>query len=112
MRIRSVLAEPALCGFYRDDQAAIRACAGRDGFLYVGSPLTPGFSEVREAGAAVTVLLVLEDGQVAVGDCAEVQYSGAGGRAPVFTVERAARRCVWPIRLNKPSPTRTPSPAA
>lgn len=162
MRIRSVLTEPALSGFDRDDQAAIRSGAGPDGFLYVRAPFTPGFSEVREAGAAVTVLLVLKDGQVVVGDCPEVQYSGAGGRAPVFAFERAltevrdhlapfltgltvdrfrdfaeevdrmvvhdrplltggpvrhlpgaaARRCVRPMRSNKPSPTRRPPPAA
>ena len=29
-------------------------------------------------------ILVLEDGQVAWGDCAAVQYSGAGGRDPLF----------------------------
>ena len=29
-------------------------------------------------------MLVLEDGQVAYGDCAAVQYSGAGGRDPLF----------------------------
>ncbi len=89
MRIQAVLAEPALSGFYRDDQPAIRAGAAHDGFLYRGPPVTEGFTAVREAGAAVTVMLVLEGGQVAVGDCAEVQYSGAGGRAPVLSVERA-----------------------
>ena len=137
MRIRSVLTEPALSGFDRDDQAAIRSGAGPDGFLYVRAPFTPGFSP-------------------------EVQYSGAGGRAPVFAFERAltevrdhlapfltgltvdrfrdfaeevdrmvvhdrplltggpvrhlpgaaARRCVRPMRSNKPSPTRRPPPAA
>ena len=89
MRIQAVLAEPALSGFYRDDQAAIRAGSSHDGFLYAGTPVTEGFSEVREPGAAVTLMLVLDDGQVAVGDCAEVQYSGAGGRAPVFSLDRA-----------------------
>ena len=89
MRIRSVLAEPALSGFYRDDQAAIRAGAAHDGFLYAGAPITEGFKHVREPGAAVTVVLVLEDGQIALGDCTEVQYSGAGGRAPNFSVEQA-----------------------
>ena len=33
------------------------------------------------------MLLVLEDGQVAHGDCAAVQYSGAGGRDPLFLAE-------------------------
>ncbi len=32
-------------------------------------------------------MLVLEDGQVAYGDCAAVQYSGAGGRDPLFLAE-------------------------
>lgn len=89
MRIQAVLAEPALAGFYRDDQRAIREGATHDGLFYVGAPSTEGFAAVREAGAAVTVLLVLENGQVAVGDCAEVQYSGAGGRSPVFRAEQA-----------------------
>jgi methylaspartate ammonia-lyase len=29
-------------------------------------------------------MLILEDGQVAIGECAAVQYSGAGGRDPLF----------------------------
>jgi methylaspartate ammonia-lyase len=29
-------------------------------------------------------MIILEDGQVAYGDCAAVQYSGAGGRDPLF----------------------------
>ncbi len=39
-------------------------------------------------GQAVSVLLVLEDGQVAHGDCAAVQYSGVGGRDPVLDAAR------------------------
>ncbi|WP_107706258.1 methylaspartate ammonia-lyase [Nocardioides allogilvus] len=89
MRIQDVVCVPVRSGFYRDDQAAIRAGAGHDGWLYAGAPLTPGFRAIREPGEAVSVLLVLDDGQVAVGDCAEVQYSGAGGRAPVFSSAEA-----------------------
>ena len=33
------------------------------------------------------MLLVLDDGQIAVGDCAAVQYSGAGGRDPLFLAD-------------------------
>ena len=36
------------------------------------------------AGESISVMLILEDGQVAYGDCAAVQYSGAGGRDPLF----------------------------
>lgn len=36
------------------------------------------------------MLLVLDDGQIAHGDCAAVQYSGAGGRDGVFAAAEAA----------------------
>lgn len=91
MKIVDVLCVPLRSGFYRDDQAAVRAGARHDGFLYDGEPLTPGFSRIREPGEAVSVMLVLDDGQIALGDCAEVQYSGAGGRAPVFSSSDAIR---------------------
>ncbi len=87
MKIVNVVAAKGRTGFYFDDQRAIKANAAHDGFAYVGEPITPGFSAVRQAGEAVSVLLVLEDGQVAWGDCAAVQYSGAGGRDPLFLAE-------------------------
>ena len=46
--------------------------------------MTPGFEKIRQAGESISVMLILEDGQVAYGDCAAVQYSGAGGRDPLF----------------------------
>jgi len=82
--IRSVRAIPTLSGFYFDDQRAIKAGAERDGFDYRGDPVTPGFDAVREAGEALTIELELADGTIATGDCAAVQYSGAGGRDPLF----------------------------
>lgn len=70
--------------FYFDDQQAIKNGATQKGFVYTGTPATPGFTSVRQAGETVSVLLTLSDGSVAVGDCAAVQYSGAGGRDPLF----------------------------
>lgn len=70
--------------FYFDDQQAIKDGAQHDGFVYTGRPVTPGFQSVRQAGECVSVLLQLSNGTVAVGDCAAVQYSGAGGRDPLF----------------------------
>jgi methylaspartate ammonia-lyase len=84
MRVIEVLASPGLTGFYFDDQKAIKAGAGHDGFAYTGEPMTPGFKAVRQRGESISVILMLEDGQVAYGDCAAVQYSGAGGRDPLF----------------------------
>ncbi len=89
MKIMDLLLVPGLTGFYVDDQAAILAGAGHDGFDYVGEPITPGFKSIREAGQSLSVLLILENGEVAHGDCAVVQYSGAGGREPLFNSEEA-----------------------
>jgi methylaspartate ammonia-lyase len=71
-------------GFFFDDQRAIKQGAAADGASYSGTPVTPGFQAVRQAGESISVNLVLEDGQIAWGDCAAVQYSGAGGRDPLF----------------------------
>ncbi len=87
MRISKLVCAPGRTGFYFDDQAAIKAGAQADGSTYRGEPVTPGFSAVRQAGEAVSVLLVLENGETGWGDCAAVQYSGAGGRDPLFLAE-------------------------
>lgn len=84
MKIIDVVCSAGKTGFYFDDQKAIKAGAGHDGFAYVGKPLTEGFTSIRQAGESISVQLILEDGQVAYGDCAAVQYSGAGGRDPLF----------------------------
>jgi methylaspartate ammonia-lyase len=87
MKIVDVIASAGLTGFYFDDQKAIKAGAGHDGFTYTGNAITPGFRAVRQRGESISVMLILEDGQVAAGDCAAVQYSGAGGRDPLFLAE-------------------------
>jgi methylaspartate ammonia-lyase len=91
VKITGVLTQEVRSGFFTDDQAAIIAGAEHDGFAYAGRPVTPGFSAIRQPGEAVSVLLLLENGSVAHGDCAAVQYSGAGGRDPVFTAEQGRR---------------------
>ena len=84
MKIIDVVCAPGRTGFYFDDQRAIKKGATLDGFAYQGATMTPGFHAIRVAGEAISVMLILEDGQVAHGDCAAVQYSGAGGRDPLF----------------------------
>lgn len=84
MKIVDVVCSAGRTGFYFDDQRAIKKGAKHDGFTYVGEAVTDGFTKVRQAGESISVMLVLEDGQVAHGDCAAVQYSGAGGRDPLF----------------------------
>lgn len=87
MKISQALFVKGTSAFFFDDQRAIKRGASHDGFDYVGKPVTPGFPRIRTAGECISVLLVLEDGQIAAGDCTAVQYSGAGGRDPVFLAE-------------------------
>jgi methylaspartate ammonia-lyase len=84
MKIIKAVCSAGRTGFFFDDQRAIKQGAAADGASYSGTPVTPGFQAVRQAGESISVNLVLEDGQIAWGDCAAVQYSGAGGRDPLF----------------------------
>ena len=84
MKIEKVVCSAGRTGFFFDDQKAIKAGAKADGAAYVGQAMTPGFEKIRQAGESISVMIILEDGQVAYGDCAAVQYSGAGGRDPLF----------------------------
>ncbi len=87
MKIIDIVCSKSYTGFYFDDQKAIKAGAEFDGFTYLGDPKTDGFSSVRQPGEAISVMFILEDGTVGHGDCAAVQYSGAGGRDPLFSAE-------------------------
>ena len=84
MKIEKLVCAPGRTGFYFDDQQAIKAGARSDGMFYLGQARTPGFQRIRQPGESISLMLVLEDGQIAWGDCAAVQYSGAGGRDPLF----------------------------
>lgn len=84
MKIIDVVCSAGKTGFYFDDQRAIKLGAKHDGMFYLGDSVTSGFESIRQSGESISVQLILEDGQVAFGDCAAVQYSGAGGRDPLF----------------------------
>ncbi|MGP2542382.1 methylaspartate ammonia-lyase [Yersinia sp. 2541 StPb PI] len=84
MKIKHALFTAGYSSFYFDDQQTIKNGAKLDGFIYQGKPVTEGFTSIRQAGECVNIQLILENGAVAVGDCAAVQYSGAGGRDPLF----------------------------
>ncbi|RWO86402.1 methylaspartate ammonia-lyase [Mesorhizobium sp.] len=84
MQIKDVLLAPGNGAFFYDDQEAIRSGAVQDGFIYVGAPATPGFKSIRMPASSLGVGLVLSDDTVVWGDMMNVQYSGAGGRDPLF----------------------------
>jgi len=84
MKIKDIKLSVSYTGFFFDDQKAIKAGARMNGFFYEGSPVIDGFSTIRQKGEAISVQLILEDGTIGFGDCAAVQYSGTGGRDPLF----------------------------
>lgn len=87
MKIKDVILSKAYTGFFFDDQKAIKAGAKQDGLFYIGEPLIDGFSNIRQKGEAISIQLILEDGSVGIGECAAVQYSGTGGRDPLFLAD-------------------------
>ena len=88
MKIEKVLLTAGLGGYYFDDLQAIKGGAKHDGLFYIGEPVTPGFSRIRQPGETISVMFLLEGGQVGMGDCIAVQYSGVGGRDPVLLAEK------------------------
>ena len=104
MKIVDVVSSCGRTGFFFDDQKAIKKGAVADGNFYIGDPVTEGFTRVRQAGESLTILLVLEDGQVAMGDCCAVQYSGCGGRDPLFIAsdfQKIVQERIRPLLLNR-----------
>lgn len=103
--IKKIITSKGRTGFFFDDQQAIKAGAIHDGEIYKGRPVTEGFTTVRQAGESISVMLVLGDGQIAHGDCAAVQYSGTGGRDPLFLAEvymAVIHDLVEPMLVNRP----------
>jgi methylaspartate ammonia-lyase len=88
MKIKDVIPVAGRSGFFNRDLAAIKAGAQADGFAYPGTPLSPGFKKIVQPGTAISVMLLLDDGQVAFGDCVDVILSGVAGRDPLFQAEQ------------------------
>ena len=55
MKIKKVVCSAGKTGFFFDDQKAIKAGAKNDGNFYVGDPMTPGFTSVRQMGESISV---------------------------------------------------------
>src|SRR5271166_2760740 len=88
MKIKEVIPVVGRSGFFNRDLAAIKAGARADGFAYPGSPMSPGFKKIVQPGTAISVMLLLDDGQVAFGDCVDVILTGVAGRDPLFRAEQ------------------------
>jgi len=85
MRVKEVLCAPGRSGYMHRDLAAIKSGKAKpNGSLYEGAPMSPGFTRIIEPATIISLMLVLEDGQVAFGDCADVILAGVAGRDPAF----------------------------
>jgi methylaspartate ammonia-lyase len=87
VQIRDVIFAAGQGGYYSDDQAAVRRRGRRNGFLYRGRPVTPGFRSIRSPAEVLGIGMVLSDGTVCWGDAMTVQYAAAGGREPPLDAE-------------------------
>jgi len=91
-RVAAVVACDGLGGFWNDDNEAIKRNARQDGFSYRGQPVTAGFIAVRQPAKAVCVTLILENGELAFGDCVWVQYGGErAGREKLASFREVAQ---------------------
>ncbi len=88
MKIKDIVFTQGVSAYFFDDQLAIKQGAVRDGTLYRGEAVTPGFHSIRMPGESVSIGILPEEGTIAFGDCCAVQYSGAGGRDPVFRADK------------------------
>jgi methylaspartate ammonia-lyase len=85
MKVKEVICAEGRSGYMHRDLAAIKSGkAIPDGSLYKGQPMSPGFTHIIEPATIISVMLVLEDGQIAFGDCADVILAGVAGRDPAF----------------------------
>lgn len=85
MKVKDVICAAGRSGYMHRDLLAIKSgTAVADGSLYKGSPLSPGFTRIIEPATIISVMLVLDDGQIAFGDCADVILAGVAGRDPAF----------------------------
>jgi methylaspartate ammonia-lyase len=84
VKIEKIVCAIGRSGYMHRDLAAIKAGAKQNGFMFEGKPISPGFRKIAEPATIVSIMLVLDDGQVAHGDCADVILAGVAGRDPAF----------------------------
>src|SRR5215472_8053803 len=98
MIIREVVCAAGRAGYFNRDLPAIKRGPTADGFAYAGAPVTPGFRQIIQPGETVSVMLVLDDGQVAFGDCVDVILAGIAGRDRVFQAAEHLPLLQGPLR--------------
>jgi methylaspartate ammonia-lyase len=85
MKVKEVICAEGRSGYMHRDLLAIKSGKAKpNGSLYEGAPMSPGFTRIIEPATIISVMLVLDDAQIAFGDCADVILAGVAGRDPAF----------------------------
>lgn len=84
MKISDVVYATGRSGYFNKDLLALKSHGRNNGSFVDGEPLTLGYKAIVQPGAILSVMLVLEDGSLAIGECADVIFSGLAGRDPLF----------------------------
>src|SRR3954471_7912867 len=88
MKVKDVICAAGRSGYMHRDLLAIKSGKAKpNGSLYEGAPMSPGFTKIIDPATIISVMLVLEDGQIAFGDCADVILAGVAGRDPAFNAK-------------------------
>ena len=90
-RIARVRVCEGIGGHWINDQVAVQDGAEADGLFFAGRPSSPRFAAIRSPSVAYSVMLELDDGLVAVGDCTTVANLGLAGRPDPLKSGDAAR---------------------
>jgi methylaspartate ammonia-lyase len=98
MKINDVVCSVGNSGYYNWDLAGLKAGAESDGFIYTGTPVTPGFEKLIQPGQCISIMLVLDSAEIAFGDCVDVILTGAAGRDPLFRADEHLPLITGPIR--------------
>lgn len=84
MKIKDVIYSVGRSGYFNKDLVAVKAHGRNNGSFVEGAPITPGYKAIVQPGSIISIQLVLDDGSVAIGECADVIFSGVAGRDPLF----------------------------
>jgi methylaspartate ammonia-lyase len=88
MKIKKMLIDKGFAGYFWLDRTAIKKNSEKDGLIYRGNPITPGFKSIIVPAEASCIQLVMDDENVGYGDCVAVVYTGCWGRDPYFDVTK------------------------
>ena len=89
MNIKDVIPVEGRSGFFNRDLGRDQGRAPRPTASPIpGRPVSPGFTKIVQPGTAISVMLLLDDGQVAFGDCVDVILTGVAGRDLLFQAEQ------------------------